>query len=149
MDDIDRKILAELVADGRISFQDLGRRVGLSPTATSDRVRKLQRDGIITGYRAVLDPVRFGRTVEASIDVRLEPNCDRERFGRVLREHGTVFEATHVTGAYDYVLWVRCTGSEQLDDLLSVLKTEAGVVETQTRLLLHRVPGLGDQGLLG
>ena len=56
LDTIDREILGELERDGRISWQELGRRVRLSPNATGDRVRRLERRGIITGYRAVVDP---------------------------------------------------------------------------------------------
>lgn len=144
VDAIDRSILEVLAGEGRMSFQDLGRRVGMSPTATADRVRRLERDGVIRGYRAVIDPEPFGLSLEASIDVRLASNADRERFAQALRDHGTVLEAVHVTGDYDYVVRVRCTGSRHLDDLLHVLKNEGGVADTRTRLLLHRIDGLGE-----
>lgn len=143
LDPIDQAIVDVLCVDGRASYQDLGRQVGLSATATADRVRRLQRDGVITGYRAVLDAEALGRTVEAAIDVRLANGADRDAFAAVLRATPAVVEAVHVTGHHDYQLRVFCTGTAELDAILTVLKEDAGVVESQTRLLLHRIPDLG------
>jgi Lrp/AsnC family transcriptional regulator, leucine-responsive regulatory protein len=146
LDPIDTAIVGALSLDGRATYQELGRRIGLSATATADRVRRLQSAGIITGYRAIVDPDRLGRTVEAMIDVRLVNGADRSQFAGVLRRQPAVVEATHVTGHYDYVLRVFCTGTTELDNLLGVLKQDAGVVESQTRLLLHRISGLDPLG---
>jgi Lrp/AsnC family leucine-responsive transcriptional regulator len=146
LDPLDSAIVRELVADGRASYQELGRRIGLSATATADRVRRLQRDGVIVGFRALVDPEQLGRNVEATIDIRLEPGADRTRLAEVLRAHPAVIEAIHVTGTYDYVLRVFCTGTAELDALLGVMKRDGGVVESQTRLLLHRIDGLSDIG---
>ena len=149
LDAIDRNLLRHLVADGRASYQELGKAIGLSPTATADRVRRLQRSGVIRGYRAVVAAESMGRTVEAAIDVRLEPGADRNRFAEVLRSMPAVVEAVHVTGAYDYLLRVFCTGTAELDAILTDLKEQAGVVDSQTRLLLHRISGLStDLGAL-
>ena len=147
LDAIDRAIVAALATDGRATYQDLGRTVGLSPTATADRVRRLQRSGVIRGYRALLDAAHMGRTVEAAIDVRLELGADREVFAAALRAQPAVVEAVHVTGHYDYQLRVFCTGTAELDGILGSLKSTAGVVETQSRLLLHRIEGLDPLGL--
>jgi len=146
LDPIDTAIVRELTADGRASYQELGRRIGLSATATADRVRRLQRHGVIVGFRALVDPERLGRNVEATIDIRLEPGADRARLAEVLRQHPAVIEAIHVTGVYDYVLRVFCTGTAELDALLGTMKREGGVIDSQTRLLLHRIEGLTDIG---
>ncbi len=146
LDPIDTAIVGALSLDGRATYQELGKRIGLSPTATADRVRRLQSSGVITGYRAIVDPDRLGRTVEAMIDVRLENGADRGLFSAALRRQPAIVEATHVTGHYDYVLRVFCTGTTELDNLLGVLKQDAGVVESQTRLLLHRIAGLNPLG---
>ncbi|MFN8016848.1 MAG: Lrp/AsnC family transcriptional regulator [Acidimicrobiales bacterium] len=143
LDPLDQRLVDELVRDGRATFQDLGRTIGLSPTATADRVRRLQKAGVIRGFRAVLDAGHLGRTVEAAIDVRLEPGADRNRFADALRAQPGVVEAVHVTGHYDYMLRVFCTGTAELDGILTDLKERAGVVESQTRLLLHRIADLG------
>lgn len=147
LDEIDRALVDELVRDGRASYQELGRRIGLSPTATADRVRRLVKEGIITAFRAVVDPERMGRTVEAAIDVRLELGADRQAFTEALQAMPAVVEAVHVTGHYDYQLRVFCTGTAELDAILGALKAGAAVVETQTRLMLHRLPGLDPLGL--
>ena len=146
LDAIDTALVEALCVRGRASYQELGRTIGLSPTATADRVRRLQANGVITGFRAIVDPDRLGRTVEAAIDVRLEHGADREEFAEILRSCPAVVEAVHVTGHYDYQLRVFCTGTADLDALLGDLKERAGVVETQTRLLLHRIPDLDQLG---
>lgn len=147
LDALDAALVDALCEDGRATYQDLGRRIGLSPTATADRVRRLRRSGVVRGFRAVVDAQRIGRTVEAMIDVRLVNGADRERFRDVLKTLPAVVEAVHVTGHYDYVLRAFCEGTAELDGILTTLKEEGGVVESQTRLLLHRVPGLDPRGL--
>jgi Lrp/AsnC family leucine-responsive transcriptional regulator len=110
-------------------------------------VRRLRSTGVVRGFRAVVDAQRMGRTVEAMIDVRLANGADRGVFSDVLRALPAVVEAVHVTGHYDYALRVFCEGTAELDGILSTLKLQAGVVESQTRLLLHRISGLDPRGL--
>lgn len=146
LDAIDVAIIDVLSVDGRATFRDLGQTVGLSATATADRVRRLRASGVITGFRAVVDAERLGRTVEATVDVRLEPGADRATFAAVLRSLPSVVEAVHVTGQYDYVLRLFCRGTAELDGVLTALKERGGVVDSQTRLLLHRIPDLDQLG---
>jgi Lrp/AsnC family leucine-responsive transcriptional regulator len=144
LDSIDREIIGELERDGRISWQELGRRVRLSPNATGDRVRRLERRGIITGYRALVDPAALGRSLEALISVRLAPNSDAGQLEARLAAWPEVEEAVHVTGRFDFELKVSTSGPRGLDDLLVDMKRELGVAETETRLVLRRiVPGPG------
>ena len=72
MDDVDRKLLAALQANGRISNADLARLVDLAPSSTLDRVRKLEERGVIRGYRAVLDPPALGYQVQAMVLISLD-----------------------------------------------------------------------------
>ena len=147
LDAIDQALVEALCADGRASYQELGKIIGLSPTATADRVRRLVRTGVIRGFRAVVDAQHVGRTVEAAIDVRLELGTDRDEFVAVLRAHPAVVEAVHVTGHFDYQLRVFCSGTAELDAVLGSLKSNGIVVETATRVMLHRIPGLDPLGL--
>lgn len=147
LDPIDAALVDALCADGRATYQQLGSTVGLSPTATADRVRKLRSTGVIRGFRAVVDADRIGRAVEAMIDVRLENGFDRQVFAEVLRALPGVVEAIHVTGHYDYALRVFCSGTAELDRMLATLKLQGGVTESQTRLLMHRISGLDPLGL--
>src|ERR687898_453306 len=80
MDATDREILGELMRNGRISFRDLGAAVGLSANAAADRVRRLRREGIITGFTANLEPGAAGRGLVALIDVRLAAAGSNEEF---------------------------------------------------------------------
>ncbi|MGW6918563.1 Lrp/AsnC family transcriptional regulator [Kitasatospora sp. NPDC054939] len=139
MDDLDREILGELRADARISYRDLGARIGLSANATADRVRRLVRSGVIRGFTALVDPQadagRPGLTV--FIDVRLRPETDSDTFESVALRLPGVFEAAHVTGEYDYLLRARANDAAGLDQLLRRLKHEAGVAHSSTRLALR------------
>jgi len=73
IDDTDRKIISELTAHGRISFAELGRRVNLSSPAVADRVQRLERDDVITGYRAELNPRALGYPLTAIVRIKPAP----------------------------------------------------------------------------
>ncbi|MDY7101777.1 MAG: Lrp/AsnC family transcriptional regulator [Actinomycetota bacterium] len=137
MDEIDRRILGELRRDGRISWQQLGRLVHLSPNTVAERVRRLRRDGIIAGIGARPGWTALGRPLHALIDVKLVAGADRARFVEVLRAHPAVTAAHHATGRTDYVVAGHFTDLAELDDLLTGLKDEGIVADTETRLVLH------------
>lgn len=108
MDAIDRKILRELIRDGRISNVDLAERVGLSPSACSRRVQELEKAGTIRGYRAVLDPVATGGGLTAYVTVGLSRHTiDWQRaFEAAMADATAVRECHNVTGAFEYILRV-------------------------------------------
>ncbi|MEU6239090.1 Lrp/AsnC family transcriptional regulator [Kitasatospora sp. NPDC047058] len=139
MDDLDREILGELRTDARISYRDLGARVGLSANATADRVRRLLRTGVIRGFTTLVDPAadaaRPGLTV--FIDVRLRPETDSDTFETLALRLPGVTETAHVTGEYDYLLRARIPDAAGLDQLLRRLKHDAGVAHSSTRLALR------------
>lgn len=139
MDAIDNRILGILQSEARISFSELGRRVGLSTNATSARVRRLEEDGIIIGYRAVLGPEapEAGPGLQAFIDVRLKPETDSRSFLAWAGADPAVQEAVHVTGPYDYLLRAAVPSMKALDELLHRLKSGSGAIQTQTRLALR------------
>ncbi|MFL5824658.1 MAG: Lrp/AsnC family transcriptional regulator [Solirubrobacteraceae bacterium] len=139
MDEIDREILKALAQDARVSYRELGARVALSANATAERVRRLQREGVIAGFTTVIDPVASGRALVALIDVRIKGPAERERFERLIASLPEITDAVHVTGRYDYQLRVSCRDVTGLDDLIRTLKTHGGVLETDTRLALRSV----------
>ncbi len=141
MDEIDQIILGELVRDGRVSFRDLADRVRLSPTATAERVRRLQETGVITGYRAELSPAALGRPLRALIDVRLRPGPDHASLEQDLMTHPCVLSGVHVTGRWDYTLTVACRDVAELDELIMALPRDYNVIETDTRLVLRELSG--------
>jgi len=108
LDRIDRRILVALQADARLTNQALSERVALSPSACLARVRRLERTGIIQGYHARLDPFTLGVGLVLYADITLEGHSPVElaRFEKAIADLPEVVEASHVTGAFDYILKV-------------------------------------------
>ena len=149
MDAIDKVILGELVRDGRISFRDLAERVRLSPTATAERVRRLQDSGTVNGFRAELDLAALGRPLRAFIDVLMRPGLDYRESEVGLLSLPAVLSGVHVTGRWDYALTVACRDVEELDALVMTLPREYGVLELNTRLVLRDLAGSGPDAIAG
>ena len=137
MDEIDDRILGILATNGRASFAALGEAVGLSPHGTADRVRKLERDGVITGYAARIDPAGLGRALDAFIDVRLLPTTDPEKFERRVAKLASVREMAFLTGRFDYQLRVACRDADDLNDTVRAIRRDAGAAGTETRIVLR------------
>lgn len=139
LDRIDLRILDELRSSGRISWRELGEVVHLSATSVADRVRRLERDGVITGYAARVDAVALGRSVRAVVDVGLPAGADVDAFEQRLAQRDEVVFAAYVTGSSDYSIVVECVGAEGLDAFVRWLRADAGVAHTETKLLLRVV----------
>ncbi len=139
MDEIDARILDLLGEQGRLSFRDLGELVRLSPTATADRVRRLERSGAIAGYRAVIDRRAVGYLLEAFVDVRLGAGVDAERAEELIRAVPEVIELHDVTGTFDYQARVIARSPEGLHQTLYALRRDVPLADTQTRLVLRDV----------
>ncbi len=110
LDEISERILRELSRDGRISNIELADRVGLSPSACLRRVQDLERRGIITGYRAVLDRTQLGTGFVAYIGVGLNDHskASQEAFERAVSRAPEVRECHNITGTIEYLLRVEC-----------------------------------------
>jgi DNA-binding Lrp family transcriptional regulator len=108
LDRIDCRILAALQADGRLTNQALSERVALSPSACLARVRRLERADVIQGYHARLDPFALDIGLVMFVEVTLEGHTPAElaRFEQAIAALPEVVEASHVTGAFDYLLKV-------------------------------------------
>ena len=111
LDMFDRAILRELAADGRMTVTELARRIGLSKTPTQARVRRLEEDGVIAGYRAVLSPIRMGLAHVAFVEVRLSDTREAalQAFNRAVRALPEVEECHMMAASFDYLLKVRTT----------------------------------------
>ena len=108
MNQISERILQELTRDGRISNIDLAARAGLSPSACLRRVQELERQGVIKGYRAVLDPMKTGRGFVAylTVGLSLHTKAAQEAFERAVSRAPEVREVHNVTGTVEYLLRV-------------------------------------------
>ena len=139
LDDIDREILSILTTEGRISYRDLSERVRLSANAVADRVRRLERAGVISGFHAEIDPAAVGRSLMALVDIRLRPEVTMDEAEAALARLPQVLSASHVTGRGDYVLRIACRDPVELDELIRSLNDDVGAIETETRILLRDV----------
>lgn len=136
MDRIDREIVGALVADARRSLQDVAARVRLSASATRDRLRRLERSGVIRGYTAVLDAGALGFAVRASAEVDMAPGSDPLAFEDGLRGMPAVVEVLHATGDCDYLVRLTCRDTAELHDVVRAIKGRLGALRTRTRVIL-------------
>jgi Lrp/AsnC family transcriptional regulator, leucine-responsive regulatory protein len=140
MDAIDSEIVRQLREDARLSWRDLGAAVGLSANAAADRVRRLRRAGVITGFAALIDPAAGGRILQALVGVHLAHGIDSDEFAARVARLEQVIEVLHLTGAPDYQLRVACIDTAELDALLRTLRVRHGVADTNTTIILRSGP---------
>ena len=109
LDSIDQKILAELLANGRIAMNELAARVGLSKTPVTQRVRQMEESGLITGYRATISRMRLGLTHVTFVEVKMTDTRQAalDRFNEAVRLIPEVEECYMIAGGFDYLLKVR------------------------------------------
>jgi Transcriptional regulators len=112
LDRIDRHILRILQEEGRISFTELGERVGLSTTPCTERVRRLERDGVITGYHARLNPQHLGASLLVFVQISLAYKSGDifEEFRRAALKLPNVLECHLMSGDFDYLIKARSLG---------------------------------------
>ncbi|MBJ7577693.1 Lrp/AsnC ligand binding domain-containing protein [Devosia sp. MC532] len=142
IDQIDRKILDELSKDGRISVTELSRRVNLSKTPCQARIKRLEDQGYILGYRAVIDPKRLGLPHVAFVEVKLSDTrkAALEAFNKAVRALPEVEQAHMIASSFDYLLKVRTKDiaayREVLGEKLSALPH---VAQTSTHVSMEAV----------
>lgn len=142
LDKIDRRILRILQAEGRISFTELGERVGLSTTPCTERVRRLEREGVITGYHAHLDPaaVKASLLVFVEISLAYKSGDIFEEFRRAALKLPNVLECHLVSGDFDYLLKARISEMASYRKLLgSTLLTLPHVRESKSYIVMEEV----------
>ena len=136
MDATDRKIIAELRADGRLSNVELAERVGLTPAPCLRRVKRLEDDGVIVGYTALLDPVAVGHAFEVLVNVDLT-HKDRDtvaRFESEVAAFDEVIEVRRMFGLPDYVVRV---GTPDLDAFEAWVSARLGAVPGVAKIDSH------------
>lgn len=126
LDDTDHRLLAELQRDGRQSWADLARTVSMSASAVVERVRRLEETGVITGYRATVDPSAVGLGVRAHVRLRY-PTGNYKPFHDLVAVMPNVLEAHHVTGEDCFVLTVLARDMRHLEELTGKLATLGGI----------------------
>lgn len=132
MDMTDHKIIEILQEDGRISMKDLGKIVGLTSPAVSERVKKLEEAGIIEGYKAIISPDALGRVIKAFIHISL-PNNMYKKFINEARKDPRIVECHHITGDDCSVLKVIVKDMYELEEVIDSIK-EIGSTKTSVIL---------------
>jgi Lrp/AsnC family leucine-responsive transcriptional regulator len=117
LDEIDLRLLAELQVDARLSLAELGRRVGLSSPAVAERVARLEREGVILGYHAQLDPRALGYALSAVIRAKPAPR-QLHLVGEVARQTPEVVDCRRVTGEDCFVMTVHVRSVEHLEEVI-------------------------------
>jgi len=128
MDEIDWKILKELQVNARISFAELGRRIGLTTPAVIERIRKLEDAKIITGYRAEIDTAKVGLPITAFVRMSIS-GVDYSRIIEVAEESKEVLECHRGTGGDSFIMKVAVADVEHLQNLIDRL-TPYGITTT-------------------
>jgi Lrp/AsnC family leucine-responsive transcriptional regulator len=140
MIDVDRKdiqIIALIQEDARLPQAEIGRRVSLSAAAVNERLRKLERQGVITGYAALIDPQRIGCDITAFVEVFIEHPRHEQSFVARVREIPEVQECHHVTGEFSCLLKLKVWDRRALQRLLlDEINSLPGVRQTRTVIAL-------------
>lgn len=146
LDATDRKILRALQLDGRISNVELANRVGLPPTSTSDRVKRLTRLGYIAGFGARLDPQKLGLDLLVLVEVSLDKTTPDifDKFAAAVRRAPEVLECHMVSGGFDYLVKARMKDMATYRAFLGdVLLNLPGVRETRSYPVIEEVKDAG------
>ena len=136
IDAVDEQLVGLLRANGRASYAELARQVGLSSPAVHERVGKLEAAGVITGYQAVVDPAAVGLGVTALVGVIESDQVDDTGLEQALAELPSVEDCWRVAGSEGYVLKVRVPDIRALEDTISALNRIRGVARTRTTVVL-------------
>lgn len=137
MDDIDNKIISFLQVEGRISCEKIGSAIGLSVSAVNERIKKLQRLGVITGWGAQISPQKMGFDILSFIQILLgetgHESCFLERIANVPE----VLECHHITGEWSYLIKIRCRNIPHFEQVLGEkIKPIPGILRTHTLIAL-------------
>ena len=135
LDAVNLRLLEELSADGRLGIAELGRRVGLSAPAVAERVQRLERAGVISGYRAEIDPGAVGFPVSAVVRIRPSPG-QLQRIPEIARETPEVAECHRITGEDCYLLRLHLRAIDELEEILDRF-TPYGLTTTS---IIHSTP---------
>jgi Lrp/AsnC family leucine-responsive transcriptional regulator len=136
LDRIDRSILRLLQDDCKTALAKVGESVGLSAPSVVERVRRLESEGFIRGYHAVLDARRLGVDITAFIGVSIDRPAVIEGFERKLSDLDDVLECHNVTGEHSLLLKVKTRNTETLEALIARVRSIPGVVRTRTDVVL-------------
>ena len=136
LDTIDAKILNVLQENARVSISELSKRVHLSLSAVSERLKKLESSGIIDQYTTILNSASLDRQISSIMLVSLEDPSKIDEFLKFIEENDEILEAYHITGDADYSLKIVTSSMQGLENIINKIKTVSAVRKTQTSVVL-------------
>ena len=142
LDELDRQILTELQRDARMANAELARRLNLSPPAVHARIRRLEEQGYVRGYTALLDRERLGFDMLCFIQISLQLHQVEQvmHFRTAIQQLPEVLECHHVTGEYDYLLKIVVRNRQELERLvMEKLTPIPGVARIHTSLVFSEI----------
>src|SRR5579871_1087978 len=140
LDDIDRKLLTLLQDNDRLGLAELGKAAGSAPSTVNDRIKRLVRNGVITGFHARIAAEVVGLELLAFILVAWSDPKVEAKFLDRIQKTPHVLECHHVTGAWNYLLKVRVKNTRELEDVLAgTVKAVPGVLRTDTMIALSSI----------
>jgi Lrp/AsnC family leucine-responsive transcriptional regulator len=138
MDEISFRILRILQEKARIPNVDVARQVGMAPSAVLERIRKMEKQGIIDGYEVRLNPRRFGRSMVAFMTVKTRPPVPQPKLAERLAAITAVQEVHYLSGGDGYLVKLRVSGADELNALLQdPIGAMASVCEVRTAIVLE------------
>ena len=146
LDDVDRRLIAELVRDGRIPNNVQAERLGIAPSTCLIRTRNLRERGVIRGFRADVDHSKVGADLQAIVSIRVRPDARAGLLdlGRRLAAEPGVLHVFFVAGAFDFLVHVVAPNTEGIRDFVALNLSAAPEIETtQTSLVFEHLPGTG------
>jgi DNA-binding Lrp family transcriptional regulator len=145
LDELDRRIVAALVADARATYAEVGAQVGLSAPAVKRRVDRLRAAGTITGFAAQVDPAVLGWTTEAYVELFCRGRTSPADIGAAVGKYPEVIDACTITGEADALLHIRAADVRHFEQVVERIGAESFVVRTRSVIVLSRlVHGGGD-----
>ncbi|NJQ03764.1 Lrp/AsnC family transcriptional regulator [Streptomyces zingiberis] len=136
MDAVDRQLIQALRENGRASYAELGRLVGLSGPSVTDRINRLESAGVITGYRATVDSASLGLGVTALIGISLSDATDHQDVADRMRSLTEIEDCWFIAGDDSYMLKVRANDVDGLESIIRRLSALQGISRTRTTIVL-------------
>lgn len=139
IDIIDAKILEVLQENARVSISELSKRINLSLSAVSERLKKLESSGIIQQYTTVLDPIAMDKELRAFMMISVESSANSSELFRLIQSSDEILECYFVAGDYDYILKIATKNTTTLAELINKVKAVKAVKRTETNVFLSEI----------
>jgi Lrp/AsnC family leucine-responsive transcriptional regulator len=141
LDPTDHRILQQLLDNGRLSASEVGRRVQLSPAAAKRRIDRLEQLGIITGYRAVVEPAKLGSSIEAFVELTFEGATQVDDIDLAFSTLPELVEGFTTAGDSDALVRLRVRDLDHLKRVIDTIRRSGKVTGTKTLIVLANTPG--------